>query len=183
MAACPCGRWSLADACTFSAESRVIIACIAKRAIGSAQTKAAAKTRLLRARDKFTSCSAREDVMAMWQPDPSFYPSPRQAANAPPEKPPMWRRSIPSAGGRMPSPSSMSTPPRRPIRKSSAMLRRAFRATNSITSAGMRARPASAPTRPTRIWSGVISSSRACAPRGSTSSTPSPIRAPRRSSR
>ena len=24
--------------------------------------------------------------MAMWQPDPSFYPSPRQAASAPPEQ-------------------------------------------------------------------------------------------------
>src|SRR5262249_42591818 len=30
--------------------------------------------------------SAREDSMATWQPDPSFYPSPRLAAKAPPEK-------------------------------------------------------------------------------------------------
>src|SRR5262249_34123650 len=36
--------------------------------------------------DRWQQRESREAAMAMWQPDPSFYPSPRQAAKATPEK-------------------------------------------------------------------------------------------------
>ena len=115
--------------------------------------------------------------MATWRPDPSFYPSPRMAMQAPAEKlayvaafdpePQQARR---DRGGRRRSRLGHLRPDRRPGRRCPTP------ATSCITSAGTPAAPACARTRRTRMSSGATWSCRACARRASTSSTPSPTR-------
>ena len=77
---------------------------------------------------------------------------------------------------RLASPWSMSIPPRRAIRRSSAASTCRMSATSCTITAGTRAAHVFARTRRIRTPSGAISWCRACARRASTSSTPSPIR-------
>ena len=83
--------------------------------------------------------------------------------------------SIPTARRPTRSPSSTSIPTRSPTRRSSARWRCRTPATSCTTSAGTPAPRACARTRRTRMSSGATWWCRACAPRASTSSTPSPI--------
>ena len=114
--------------------------------------------------------------MALWKPDPTFYPSARMAMAAPPETL-AYRRDLQSdqrKQARRACARSIST------RKQSSYgnSRRAHRdaeasATSCITSDGMHAAPRCAPTRRIRTSSAVTLSFRGCAPRASTSSIPS----------
>ena len=120
--------------------------------------------------------------MATWTPDPTFYPSPRLAAQAPPEKLAyVVAVRTRSAGarrhgrGRRRSRLGELRPDRRQGRAPAP-------ATSCTTSAGTPAARACARTRRTRTSSGATWSCRACAPRASTSSTPSPTPTSRRSS-
>ena len=113
--------------------------------------------------------------MTTWTPDPTFYPSPRMAMKAPAETLAYVAafdpdRKVPDAHRRGRCRSRL----RQPIPRSSAPWRCRMPATSCIISAGTPARRASAPTRRIPTSSGAISSCRACAPRASTSSTPSP---------
>src|ERR1051326_2708183 len=110
----------------------------------------------------------------------AFILHPAKPRRRPRKRSPMWRRSIPTERRATPSRSSTSIPRRLPSARSSVPRRSRTRATSSITSAGTRAPPASARNSPTRMSSGATSSSPGCAPRASTSSTPSPTRAPRK---
>ena len=65
----------------------------------------------------------REMIMATWQPDPSFYPSPRQAAKAPAETLAYVAAFDPARKAATPSRSSTSIRNPRPIRRSSARSR------------------------------------------------------------
>ena len=115
--------------------------------------------------------------MPTWTPDPSFYPSPRMAAKAPPET----IAYVAAFDPERKSPDAHCGRRRRSeivdvLAKLSAMSRCRIPATNCTISAGTPARPACARTRRIRTSSAAISSCRDCAPRASTSSTPSPIR-------
>ena len=107
--------------------------------------------------------------MALWKPDPTFYPSPRDAAAAPAGDARLRRRLRPGrASSRTRSPRSTSIPtPRRTDRWSAGPTCRTP-ATSCTTSAGTRARTRSARTRRTRTPSGATSSCRGCARPGST---------------
>ena len=112
--------------------------------------------------------------MARWTPDPSFYPSPRLAMEAPQEE--LALRGAAQSG-------RLRRPPGRPrrARPRGGLLdvRRARRAsstcrtpaTSSTTSAGTPAAPRSAPGRRTRTSSAATWWCPGCAPRASTSST------------
>ena len=119
----------------------------------------------------------RSAPMATWTPDPTFYPSPRMAMKAPPETLAYVAAFDPDAqsAGRHRRRRCRSRLAR-PIPRSSTRWRCRTPATSCITSAGTPARPACAPTRRIRMSSGATWSCRACGPRASTSSTPSPTR-------
>ena len=119
--------------------------------------------------------------MARWTPDPSFYPSPGQAAQAPPETLAyVATLNTGSNGDRAPDALTRARP-----RAGLADLRAARRpastcptsATSCTTSAGTRAPRRCARGRRTRTSSAATCSCRACAPRRSMSSTSRTIRA------
>ena len=116
--------------------------------------------------------------MALWKPDPTFYPSARMAMAAPPETlayvvtfDPKKKTQSPMRYAR-----STSIPSRAATVKSSAASRCRRPATSFTTSGGMRAAPRCAPMRRIRTSSAVTWSYRGSAPRASTSSIPSRTR-------
>ena len=119
----------------------------------------------------------REDVMALWQPDPSFYPSPRMAMKAPAET----LAYVAAFDPERQQPDAIAVVDVDPASPTYAQI------VGTVDDAQCRRRaapfrlerllaPACARTRRIRMSSGATWSCRACAPRASTSSTPSPIR-------
>ena len=131
---------------------------------------------------KVASAFLGSSSMTRWTPDPSFYPSPRLGGEGAGRNARLCRglrsearRSRCHRRGRRRSGLADLFEDRRPGRHD----RRS--ATSCTIMAGTRAARVSAPTRRIRISSGATSWCRVCAPRASTSSTPSPTREARRS--
>ena len=111
--------------------------------------------------------------MARWTPDPSFYPSPRLAMEAPQEEVGYVAFLNPDASDGRPDALGVldleEAPP--PSASSWASSTCPMPAMSCTISAGTHAAPPCAPGLRTRTWSGATSWCRACAPRGSMSWT------------
>ena len=114
--------------------------------------------------------------MTRWTPDPTFYPSPRLAAKAPAET----LAYVAAFAPKRDVPDSIAVVDVDPASPTYSKIVGGIdmpKTGDELHHYGWNAcSRASAPTRRIRIPSGAISWCRACAPRASTSSTPSPTR-------